>query len=590
MKTKMTMLWMVTLALFTVTKAQAQQGDLSVVHAIISRVDGNAVTINYTLRNVGTASINLGALAIQTHVSTDEALSNNDVLIGGSHFPNPIPLLTPGQQYSGSLVVNSTISLNQYPYLLFYVIKRAGYPNQETNFGNNKRVFDVTARFPDLAIKNVDIISINGNDITIRYTIKNEGATPLHFSKFDRHTGFSALPNGGGGSTYIEGGNFPGAPAVLNSGVSYTGTWSFTAPVSLQDNPHLNFFVAQNGTGLEYERDLLNDFYQLNLRAFYSDLVVKDIAVIDVNGYNVTYSYIVRNEGSQPLYLERFYFQTYLSGNNVLDPDDLPAGSADFTVGTIRLAQGEAYSGQFTSNAQWSLQARKFLVFDVRPFSARPNPQHTLSNDRLVKDLSPSFADLEVLDINITEADADSIHFNYVIRNAGVDTLHLNQYYYACNMSMDQIYDNADKYAGSATFSQTPLILLPGQIHSGQGSAYLTVSAASYPYFIFIGYRAGIDPERTFSNNTFVKFVPPSSSRLEAYHLETAQDLLTVENATAKKQATSYVLYTLPGETIGEGTFEEKAQINTSAFRNGLYLIKLSDGNTSETLRFVVQN
>src|SRR4051812_42758984 len=130
MKTKITLLWVLTLALFVQTSAQAQffKPDLAVTNLTVTNVNGNSFTFNYVVQNVASfASLDLSRLYFQTYVSTNGTYDAADLPAGGAIFGNSAPNLAPGQSYSGSWTSNSSSSIDVYRYLIFTVKLRSGY-------------------------------------------------------------------------------------------------------------------------------------------------------------------------------------------------------------------------------------------------------------------------------------------------------------------------------------------------------------------------------------------------------------------------------------------------------------------------------
>jgi len=103
--------------------------------------------------------------------------------------------------------------------------------------------------------------------------------------------------------------------------------------------------------------------------------------------------------------------------------------------------------------------------------------------------------------------------------------------------------------------------------------------------------------EVSYTNNQYIKYIPTlvvqgfekSLSKSNAFKVEKNDDVLTLENNVDIDQQTSYIVYSIAGEKISEGSFVQKKEINTSALKNGIYILHLTNGSTNESVKFVVQ-
>ncbi len=525
MKTKITLLWAFTLALFVQTSVQAQffKPDLAVTSITVSNVNGNSVTFNYVVKNVGSfASLDLSRLYFQTYVSQNSTYDATDLPAGGAIFGNNAPNLSPGEYYSGSWTSNSSSSLESFRYLVFTVKLRSGYTAQETNLANNTLIRNIAPNFSDLVVNDVTVSSVNGNSVTYSYTIRNAGFSTLYLDRFlfqtyvSQNSVYDAADSPSGGAIFST------TPLTLAPGAVYTGSWTSNAGVSLQTYPYLVFDVRLRSGYVHPQISTSNDRYIKYLLPSFADLAVTNIAVNNVNGNSVGFTYTVRNQGNSTLYLDRFFFQTYVSANNVYDASDSPSGGAIFSTGSLTLAPGASYSGNWTSNASVNLQTNPYLIFDVRLRSGYVHPQISLTNDLYVKYLTPSFADLIVSNITVNEASAHSIDFNYTIKNQGASTLYLDRHYFQAYVSSNPTLDASDVPAGGSLFSSIEVPIAPGGTYTGHWVSSVFVDIASYPYLIFdVRLLTGkVQPQISLTNDSYAKYVVPTVSDLALIDVE----------------------------------------------------------------------
>ncbi|MDB5255608.1 MAG: hypothetical protein JWM14_303 [Chitinophagaceae bacterium] len=602
MKTKITMLCVMLLSLFIQTSAKAQKillrADLAVTNLTVTSVNGNSFTFNYTVQNVGNASLELSRLLFQTYVSTNSVYDATDLPAGGAIFGNTAPILTPGATYSGSWTSSNAAGISTYHYLIYEVKLRSGYVSQETNLANNTLAQDVAPSFADLVVSNITVNSINGNTLSYTYTISNNGASTLYLDRFYFQAYVSQNSVYDGTDVAAGGSIFGSAPLTLAPGATFTGSWSNNPGVSLQTYPYLIFDVRLLSGQVHPQLSVANDRYVKYLLSSFADLVVSDITVTNITGNNVAYTYTISNNGASTLYLDRFYFQAYVSQNSVYDGTDVPAGGSIFGNAPLTLAPGATFTGSWSDDPGVSIEIYPYLIFDVRLLSGQVHPQISLTNDRYVKYLPYSFTDLVVTNIATnTFNPTTSVNFTYTVSNGGQTALQLNQFYFQTYLSTNNVYDNLDKPAGGSVFP-TNTILATGSTYSGSWTSSAGVSIQSYPYLIFIvkTVSGAVVHEVSYTNNQYIKYIPlvfsgfeKSLTKSAEFKVEKSDELLTLENGVDIEEQTSYILYSIAGEKITEGSFNEKKEINTSSLKNGIYILHLNNGSTNESVKFVVQ-
>jgi hypothetical protein len=604
MRTKITMLWILALALFAQMNAQAQKiiifrADLAVTNLTVTNVNGNSFTFNYTVQNVGNLSLDLSRLFYQTYVSTNSTYDAADLPAGGAIFGNTAPTLAPGATYSGSWTSSNAAGITAYHYLIFEVKLRSGYVGQETNLTNNILSKDVAPSFADLVVSNITVTNVNGNMLSYTYTIANNGASTLYLDRFYFQAYVSQNSLYDGTDVPAGGSIFGTAPLTLAPGATFTGSWSNNPGVSLQTYPYLIFDVRLSSGQVHPQLSVANDRYVKYLIPSFADLVVSDITINNITGNLMDYTYTILNNGASTLYLDRFYFQAYVSQNSLLDGADVPAGGSIFGIAPLTLAPGATFTGNWSDDPGVSLQTYPYLIFDVRLLSGEVHPQISLTNDRYVKYLPYSFTDLVVTNISTDLFHpSTSVGFTYTVSNAGQTALHLDQFYFQTYLSTDNVYDNLDKPAGGSIFP-TSAVLATNDTYSGSWTSSAGVNISSYPYLIYIVKTAygQVVNEVSTANNQFVKYIPwvfssgfeNSLTKSEAFKVEKTEDVLTLENTSSVEDVTNYILYTIAGEKISDGTFDQKKEINTSGLKNGIYVVQLSNSAQHESTKFVVQ-
>ncbi|MBC7486889.1 MAG: T9SS type A sorting domain-containing protein [Cytophagaceae bacterium] len=138
-----------------------------------------------------------------------------------------------------------------------------------------------------------------------------------------------------------------------------------------------------------------------------------------------------------------------------------------------------------------------------------------------------------------------------------------------------------------------------GYKYSGSWTSSAGVSIQSYPYLIFIvkTVYGAVVHEVSYTNNQYIRYIPTlvaqgfekSLSKSTAFKVEKSDEVLTLENGADIDEQTSYNFYSIAGEKISEGSFDQKKELNISSLENGIYILNLTNGFTYESVKFVVQ-
>jgi hypothetical protein len=725
MKTKRQIgLWMVVLSIFISTPTFAAiNADLIVTNVSVTKVDGNAVTISYQVKNVGSillgSPINLGGLKFATTVSINNLEDAGDKPSGGANFPNTT--LLPGQTFSGTFTASSSVNVEQFHHLIFKVTARLGWPIQESNTNNNTFVRDLTPSFADLMVNSITISNVNGSSFDYTYVVKNAGANSLWLDKCqyqislsndlavdptdiqlgtfpfvassflllnpgETYTGSGSVNNAGvdleefnhfflqaslkpgqvqpdknhGNDfydryfvyffsdlafsevniTHVNGKTFTYNFTLINNGESpiyldrfglnlsvsqnnlleasdpavgyiaipttqlpilpggtYTKYGTATSPVELEQ--YSNFFIQANVLNgkLNPDKNHGNNTVLKSIIPTFTDLVVEDVTIDNVYGATVDYTYTIRNNGVSTLYLDRQYFQTYVSYNNSINPNNVLTGGGLFTPTPLTLSPGESFTNSGTTTATGDLHYYRFLILEARLLAGQSQPQQNHDNDHFGRFIPTSFANVMVNNIEFIATDINSVEFKYYISNTGISDLHLDQFYFETYFSADNAYDIFDIPAGDSTLSEE--VLITNAYHSGTFTSAAAVNRAQYPFLIFVvkaipGQTAyDSDP----SNNQYITYAPISLSyqsfdkslaKSGAFKVEKADDAISMENISNASQNCSYILYNMNGEKIKEGNFVQATQLSTEGLSSGIYMVRVSDGSIQETIKIFI--
>jgi hypothetical protein len=103
---------------------------------------------------------------------------------------------------------------------------------------------------------------------------------------------------------------------------------------------------------------------------------------------------------------------------------------------------------------------------------------------------------------------------------------------------------------------------------------------------------AGDPNEVTMENNIscFEVNALASAEEIEEFNNETTIAVRAngIELENTSNESLSYVIVSLSGQTIDRGSFSGSTLVSTEGFNNGIYIINVSNGNTSKSEKFAI--
>ncbi len=567
MKTKKQIgLWIVVLSLLFSTPTFAIiNADLVVTNVSVTKVDGNAVTIAYQVKNVGNillgTPIDLTGLKFATTVSINNIEDAGDKASGGANFPSII--LYSGQTFSGVFTASSPVNLEQFHNLIFKVTARLGFPIQESNTANNTFVSDITPSFPDLTVSNITITNINGNSFDYTYVVKNIGASSLWLDKCQYKISLSndlAVD-----PTDIQLGTFPFVTSsfvLLNPGSSYIGTGSVTnSGVDLEEFNQF-FLQAELKPGqVQPDKNHGNDFFDRYFSYYFSDLAFNEVNITHVNGKTFTYNFTIVNKGENPIYLDRYGLSLSVSQNTLPDASDPTVGYVAIPNTQLPLLPGGTYTKYGTAVSPVELEQYSNFFIQAKVLDGKLNPDKSHGNNTVFKSIIPTFTDLVVEDVTIKNVYGEVIDFTYTIRNNGVSTLYLDRQYFQTYVSYNNSINPNNVLTGGGLFTSTPLSLAPGEIYTNSST---TTATGDLHYYRFLILEARLiagqsQPQQNHDNDHFGRFIPTSFANVMVNNIEfIATDINSVEFKYYIRRRTKYGY-------LGDHKFHQRTQLSRTS-------------------------
>jgi subtilase family serine protease len=382
-----------------------QTPDLQVTGVSIptTALSGQALTVDWTVKNSGTGKTNALFWYDDVYLSTDAVISNNDRFLGRVYRSGALEGST---EYSVSRSFNLPIDLQGE----FYTIVRTDSSDRvlETPFENNNDLVSSgttnisLSPVADLVIASVDAAStgISSQLLNVTWTVSNDGAASTGSSSwydafylsrdqfFDRSS-----------DTYI---GYKVRTEDLAAGASYTDTTSFRIPQGLS-GPFYVFAVSDSGNNInELSGELNNVGYDANSTEISlpqpSDLVIGTITIPAnaVPGQNATISYTVINQGTNAA-LGSWFDTIYISADNQWDVGDALFGRVQHN-GDVAI--GGSYSETLTAALPGVLPGDYYAIVksDIRNQIPESN-----ENNNLKASLDQFNADAERLDLGTAD-------------------------------------------------------------------------------------------------------------------------------------------------------------------------------------------
>ena len=329
------------------------------------------------------------------------------------------------------------------------------------------------------------------------------------------------------------------------------------------------------------------------------------LSVTNVVNNSVSFTYSIKNNGSAILYLNRMYFQTYISANSTYDASDLPSGGSIFSNNTIALSYGQVYSGTWTSNAVGgSITGKPYLLYQLKVRSGYSMPECNTTNNNIAYYYGCNIADFDVTSLSFTNIDYinNRVTYNYTIKNLGWGAADLSKMYYQTYVSRDAVFDATDVAAGgSIFFSPAPGVLQRNQTYSSTASSRpaQSVSIQDYRYLIFqVKVYSGTLDECNTANNQEVRIIPlpAPAAALNAYLLRASYDSenhsLVMTSDDEENKPVQYRITKVDGQSFeyaaNEGTFTGRHEVSLPGLASGMYIVNFTNGKESQSLKFVV--
>ncbi len=570
--------------------------DLVVDNVTVTEINGRGFDYTYTIRNTGVAKLHLNKHFYKAYVSKG-LNTGDDVQVSTGPLTNVYVMLSPGETYTGiGTVADAGADLTVFKRFLFQVHLETGQSDPEQSHTND--FFDryIPPSFSDLKFSSVNVTHVNGKTFTYNFTVTNAGNSPVYIDRYNfnlfvsqNNTWEATDPSVG----YLT---VPSNQLLLLPGNIYTRYGTAVSPVELEVYP--NFFIqaAVLPGKINPEWSIGNNTVSKSLPPYFTDLSVEDITVDNVHGNTIDYTYTIRNTGISTLYLERQYFQTYVSNNGSIDATDVLTGGDLFTSTPLALNPGESFTKSATTTApsHVNLIYHRILILDARLLNGQSQPQNNHDNDRGARSIVNSLANLAVNNIEFIYPGTNSLYYTYYVSNIGKSKLYLDQFRIETYFSSDNTLDIFDIPAGEANF-ETSEPLITNAYYSHNLLSIANVNRADYPYLIFlVKPKPGeIAYDIDQFNSRYIIYAPPaiptaSLAKSASYEVTRTDGEVNLENISNKSEYSDYVLYNLAGEKISEGHFEQKTKITTQGFTSGIYVLKITNGEVQETIKLFI--
>ena len=252
------------------------------------------------------------------------------------------------------------------------------------------------------------------------------------------------------------------------------------------------------------------------------DLIVTSLTVTSFTANSIQYDYTIKNVGTVSANLDgptgenhdNVNIQAFLSSDTVFNNSgDIEAGGTILGVSPLgELAPGESFSGSFGASATVDTSVTPYLTLMVDWGGVVDESDETNNTASALISSEDSKPDLIATSLTVTSFTANSIQYDYTIKNVGTVSANLDgptgenhdNVNIQAFLSSDTVFNNSgDIEAGGTILGVSPLgELAPGESFSGSFGASATVDTSVTPYLTLMVDWGGVVDESDETNNT----------------------------------------------------------------------------------------
>ena len=476
------------------------------VTSVNNPITGNAgqqISVNWAVANQGTGATLQTRWTDRIYLSPTQTFeSATALLIGSFEHTGPLNnaenytrtenLTIPNTAQGSYFVIVLTDSNNE--------VEECA--NNANNIGVGLQSIAISNSLPDLVVQSASSQSnpVGGQAINVDWTVANQGTVAVNNPTWGDAVYFSNDAVLGNDDLRLATAPVAGPLAI---GATYHRQVSATLPVVAPGNYFLIIQADYLGNIFEGQHEDNNRrTVTLTIQAPAVDLTVTtvDAPATGFSGQNMTVSWTVLNNGSNPTIGSRWVDEIVLSLDQIDDPSDRVVGSKQ---------HNGVLNGQTSYNDVLSVfvpqgftgQYYVFVRTDRRNEVAESNENNNSAADEIVFNLTPP-ADLVISNINAPSSGSpgESITFNWTTQNSGAHPA-TGLWNDAVYLSSDQTWDIGDVLIGRQTQTGP---LAAGQSYNGQLTVTLPAINLGNYYVIVLSDAQNRVRETNDGNNTTV--------------------------------------------------------------------------------------
>ncbi len=437
---------------------EIQTPDLTVESVVIQEASaefGNTITVDYTIRNIGTDPA-LENWSDRIWLSSDTVLGGDTLLLTvDAEAESP---LAAGAAYSNTIQVTLPLNDTLFAGTFNILVQTDAFNSQlESSEGNNvaSDTIDLTVPpLPDLIVSLVSppAVGNSGQDIPLTWTIMNQGDGDFTGTFFDQV--FLSDDNLIGSDTFFGSFGFTGS---ILAGQSIQRDQSITVPITTFGS---RFVVVKTDTfGQVFEHANEDNNTTISLTPIdiqlppLADLVVTDISAPSeaLSGDVIPITWTVSNQGPGD-FTGTFSDRVFLSVDNQVG-DDQTFGTFGFT-GTILSGQSVERTQSITLPV--GLDDPRFVIVTTdinnNVFEDTNDNNNTIVDDISIDvSLSP-FPNLQVEFVTppISAFSGQTAQVDWRVTNVGTGPTNVPQWFDGVYLSTDEFFDGIDIFLGQA--------------------------------------------------------------------------------------------------------------------------------------------
>ncbi len=490
---------------------------------------GEAITIQYKLSNIGTATLTDQPVSSKIYYSTSSTTYSTTRLLYTHTTQVSLPVADT-VQLSATFAVPSTVTAGNY-YIL--VVADANNDIYEHTGENNNTAHSAPMR---VKVYPLDLAAYDlqgnrtvqwGEQVHQRLVVKNNSTVPTLSAVWKDAVYLSSDPILHNSDIQLHTSEHR---TQLLPDSTYQIDFTFTVPMGTPASPYLIAVTDENANNPDI--NMANNVFTKQITVSSvptADLVVSDFVILSdtvISGQTAKASYKVSNVGTVPLVPSTWTDKVFLSYNSTLESSDVEIGSLLQNRDTI--APNQYYYDTIDFTVPLPVEGNVNLI--IKANASNTVFESVTDNNVAVAATTvalPLPGDLVVADIDAADSvvSGSRLHVTWNVRNIGENTLTGNGLRSLVYLSSDTIFDATDKLLG---MTESNNIILPqnGALQQSLSARVAGLPEGDYHLIVKTNVRNAFNELNHDNNTTYSAFAVRLVIRVLEFNTPTTDTLI----------------------------------------------------------------